>query len=202
MPLPTYLKSFLLVRKLLGKERVYSIVVSQYIRVIYGLGAEEKLHWSIVVITDERNLKGHIYQIVTGGPGSIRNGTTWEMTTSDKASLYKSSKCLGGVRIGSVREGQMDSLDKVSGSRGFILAQRSSSRLTHISQAIRRNIPVPKSKDWNCRDWVMECIETMKEYGWADRRLCRQEDLFPAMKQASALTAQLECQTVIALDDA
>ncbi|EIW61309.1 uncharacterized protein TRAVEDRAFT_95718, partial [Trametes versicolor FP-101664 SS1] len=149
--------------KLIGKERVYSIVVSQYIRVIYGLGAEEKPHWSIVIITDERNLKGRMYQIVTGSPGSIRNGTTWELATSDKASLYKSSKCLGGVRIGSVREGQMDSLNK----------------------EIRRNIPVPKSKDWNCRDWVMECIEIMQENGWADHRLRRQEDLFPAMKQAS-----------------
>ncbi len=130
MKLPTYLTSLLLFRRLVGKERLYSIVVSQYIRGIYGLGDEEQLHWSILVLTNEQKLEGRVYQILTGGPQSMRNRTTWELDIRDKVSLHKSFRSLGGVSIGSIRERQFDHLHRVCSPCRFIVTRRSNSRPT------------------------------------------------------------------------
>ena len=73
-----------------------------------------------------------------------------------------------------------------------------------MRQAITSHLPVDtdKPEGWNCRDWVMECIEIMKEGGWAYDDIKSQGDLFPALKQASVLTEKQGRPAVVNLGEA
>ncbi|KAH9884920.1 hypothetical protein C8Q73DRAFT_796037 [Cubamyces lactineus] len=165
-------------RKLLGKES-YPIVVSQYKRSNFGVGNEEDLHWAIVIMTDEDKLEGRMYQAVNR-INDTRDGVTWDISTAEKVSLERSSRCLGGVCIGVVKQKELSTLDK----------------------ALLENAPLAKSTEWNCRDWVMECIAIMKDGGWVADGIYRQQDLIPAMKQASALTVEVGQPALVDFDGA
>ncbi|KAH9855449.1 hypothetical protein C2E23DRAFT_724361 [Lenzites betulinus] len=169
-----------LLRHILRLEE-YSIVVSQYERGCYSVGNEEQFHWAIVIITNENERKGYMYQAVNKvsrtpeGLGVV----VWELSTSDEVSLEKSRRCLGAVRVGVVKQKELQDLHK----------------------AIVNHPPVDTGKPdgWNCRDWVMECIEIMKEGGWAYDGINQQGDLFPTLKQASVQTKELGRLSVLAL---
>lgn len=55
---------------------------------------------------------------------------------------------------------------------------------------------------WNCRDWVMECVEIMREGGWVFDDIHQQADLLPAMRRASVLTKEHHRATVVDFDAA
>ncbi|KAI8989888.1 hypothetical protein BD414DRAFT_460186 [Trametes punicea] len=164
-------------RKLLGKEEC-SIMVAQYKRSNYSVGDEEHFHWAIVVMTGENGLEGRVYQAVNR-INDTRDGVAWDISTAKAVSLEKSIKCLGGVRIGIITKKNLKELDK----------------------ALLANTPEARSPEWNCRDWVMECIAIMQAEGWVYNNIRRQEDLLPAMKQASILTMEKGLPVVVELSD-
>ncbi|KAI0371436.1 hypothetical protein BV20DRAFT_1051465 [Pilatotrama ljubarskyi] len=150
-------------RKVLGREE-YSVVVAQFKTSEFGAGDEENLDWALVIIVDEDELVGGTYQ----AKPRLKNhygGGACIVATSDREPLAESSRCLGGVRIGTINRSEVNDLES----------------------RILRHAPRVKSKEWTSRDWVMDCISIMQNRGWVPRGIRRQEDLFPGLKQASSL---------------
>lgn len=92
----------------------YSIVIAQYERGNFGVGTEEHLHWAIIVVINEEKQEGRMYQAINR-PMNTPHGPVvgWELSTSQNASLDKSHKCLGAVRIGIVKQKELEKLSSV-----------------------------------------------------------------------------------------
>ena len=92
----------------------YSVVVSQYLRSNYYLGDEEKFHCALIVLTQFKEQIGPLWQAVnyivptTGGQGV----EVWRID-SQNATLWKTTKCMGGVIIGRINPDEMDDFSKV-----------------------------------------------------------------------------------------
>jgi len=121
----------------------YPIVIAQYKRDEYGVGDEEHLHWALIVIKSKDQLAGHCFQAIDRHYSDGR-GTVWSPHYAPHASLEKTTKCLGGVQIGSVRARELDDLVAI----------------------IRHHPTAPKFDGWNCRDWIIEVIELLRGKGW------------------------------------
>ncbi|KAH9933795.1 uncharacterized protein B0H18DRAFT_870202, partial [Fomitopsis serialis] len=145
----------------------YALVIAQYKRGHYGVGDEESFHWALVVIAGEHDLSGPMYQ-VTNRINHTRDGVAWDISYADSVSLMKSSMCLGGVRIGTIMKSDLKEFKKI----------------------VAGNTPQPDSDQWNCRDWIMQCLRLLEGKGWLSDGIRTQQDLFPLLKQASLLTVQ------------
>ncbi|EIM79802.1 uncharacterized protein STEHIDRAFT_26097, partial [Stereum hirsutum FP-91666 SS1] len=147
----------------------YPIAVVQYERADYSVGNEEHLHWALIVITNEGDLTGPCWQVVDRHYSDGR-GVVWELFDGNEVRLKMTKKCLGGVKIGTVKDKDLEFFATVSAQ----------------SQA-----PVPKFEGWNCRDWVIEAIGhlALAQKGWiATGGVPDQAALLPALKRASAQT--------------
>lgn len=96
-------------RKTLGTAK-YAIIVTQYERWSYSIGSEEQLHWAIIVRTGEDIFQsGPMYQVHLN-----RATGAWELSTLPKVIPEESAKCLGGLRVGTVRQRELKGLRRVS----------------------------------------------------------------------------------------
>jgi hypothetical protein len=147
----------------------YPIVIAQYKRDEYGVGNEEELHWALIVITSRDNLQGHCFQAVDRNYSDGR-GKVWAPHYAPKASLRKTTKCLGGVQIGSVKARNLDGLIEL----------------------IQSHPTTPKFDGWNCRDWILEVIELLGAKGWISEDFTSegntQTRYLRSLRQASANT--------------
>ena len=124
----------------------YPIVIAQYKRDDYGVGSEQYLHWALIVLTSKEELEGHCFQAVDRHYSDGR-GTVWEPHYTPSASLRKTTKCLGGVQIGSVKARKLDALVML----------------------VRAHPTTPKFEGWNCRDWILEVVELLATEGWINK---------------------------------
>lgn len=91
---------------------VYRIVVAQYTRLGYNVGQEEDFHWALVLLRPNKSA-GYAYQ-VTNDVVSLGDGVgkvIWKHQHQD-IDLDKSSKCKGGVVIGTLHESDMAEFNK------------------------------------------------------------------------------------------
>lgn len=150
------------------------IVIAQYKRDDMGVGQEEKLHWALIIITDARELSGPCFQLVDRTyrhPDGRIKSFSWNIH-SVQAVLSKTTKCLGGVQVGCVR----------------------ASELATVCDLINSHAPVPKSPEWNCRDWISEVLGLLHKRYCIDTRIlppgARPIDcLLPSLRWASRATA-------------
>ncbi|CAA7263960.1 unnamed protein product [Cyclocybe aegerita] len=154
----------------------YPIVLAQYKRDGWGVGHEEHLHWALMTITDTNRLRGHCFQAVDRVYADER-GKVWSLHYAKDASLERTSKCLGGIQIGSVKARKLDSLLEI----------------------IQQHSTVPKFAGWNCRDWILEVVETLACKGWIHERFAAaheaanpQEVFLTGLRIASRATAAIQ----------
>lgn len=98
------------------------------------------------MLTSKEELEGHCFQAVDRHYSDGR-GTVWEPHYTPSASLRKTTKCLGGVQIGSVKARKLDALVTL----------------------VRAHPTIPKFEGWNCRDWILEVVELLATEGWINK---------------------------------
>lgn len=108
-----------LLQGLFGHENEYPIAVVQYERADYSVGNEEHLHWALIVITNEGDLTGPCWQVVDRHYSDGR-GVVWELFDGNEVRLKMTKKCLGGVKIGTVKDKDLEFFATVSAQSGAV----------------------------------------------------------------------------------
>ena len=92
----------------------FSLVVMQYERADFSVGHEEELHWAIVAVSSNKSgiIVGAMWQVINRKYSDGR-GLVWELSHRTQVELNKSSKCLGGVIIGSIKGKDVEMLNTV-----------------------------------------------------------------------------------------
>lgn len=100
--------------KLFGGKSDLPLVVVQYKRDEFGVGTEDKLHWAIVAVSSNKSgtVIGAVWQVVNRVYSDGR-GIVWSMHHRSEVELNASSKCLGGVIIGSIKGKDVEKLNTV-----------------------------------------------------------------------------------------
>ncbi|RDB19909.1 hypothetical protein Hypma_012968 [Hypsizygus marmoreus] len=134
-------------------NRVYPIVIAQYQRDDFGVGGEHMLHWALVVLWNKEDpFEGHAYQAIDRHYSDGR-GVIWKQHDIDIV-LNNTVKCLGAIQIGEVKARKFKDL------HGLIVGYPT--------------VPKAHVPGWNCRDWVLEVVELLREKG------CIYESVYPA----------------------
>ncbi|KAL1661291.1 hypothetical protein GGF50DRAFT_90735 [Schizophyllum commune] len=155
--------------KLFGGKSDLPLAVVQYKRDDFGVGTEENLHWAIVAVSSNKSgtIVGAVWQVINREYSDGR-GLVWELSHRTQVVLNKSSKCLGGVIIGSIKGKDVEMLNNLIQSN---------------------HMPQVKSQGWNCRTWVMEVIQyTLMLKGWASKPIATEASLLPSLRVASKTT--------------
>ncbi|KAK7682216.1 hypothetical protein QCA50_014803 [Cerrena zonata] len=145
-------------------NKSHYIVVAQYKRADYGVGAEENFHWAIIILEDineDAALCGPCYQVFDRHFNDER-GVEWHLYNKP-VTLGRTDKSLGGVVIGTVK--QKD--------------------LVELGQILSAHLPIVKFEGWNCRDWVIEAIQLLRVKGWIPTDIKEQASLLPSLRAAS-----------------
>ncbi|KAJ7106970.1 hypothetical protein C8R44DRAFT_744847 [Mycena epipterygia] len=148
----------------------YPVVIAQYERDDKGVGHENSLHWSLLVIQNMEELKGPTFHAVDR---TTRDGVT---------NLVKTSKCLGLVQIGSVKARDLKSFIELVGD----------------NDQEKGHATIPKYPGWRCKEGVLEVIELLREQdvNWVDERILRpgsqptRETFLPAMTRVARATVE------------
>ena len=100
--------------KLFGGKSDLPLAVVQYKRDDFGVGTEENLHWAIVAVSSNKSgtIVGAVWQVINRKYSDGR-GLVWELSHRTQVELNKSSKCLGGVIIGSIKGKDVEKLNTV-----------------------------------------------------------------------------------------
>lgn len=100
--------------KLFGGKSDLPLAVVQYKRDDFGVGTEENLHWAIVAVSSNKSgtIVGAVWQVINRKYSDGR-GLVWELSHRTQVVLNKSSKCLGGVIIGSIKGKDVEMLNTV-----------------------------------------------------------------------------------------
>ena len=100
--------------KLFGGKSDLPLAVVQYKRDDFGVGTEENLHWAIVAVSSSKSgtIVGAVWQVINRKYSDGR-GLVWELSHRTQVELNKSSKCLGGVIIGSIKGKDVEMLNTV-----------------------------------------------------------------------------------------
>ncbi|KAJ7027727.1 hypothetical protein C8F04DRAFT_1237990 [Mycena alexandri] len=155
------------------------VVIAQYSRDDYGAGQEEFLHWALMVIVKRGSLEGPTWHAIDKHrpDGQV----FWERAYLPKASLLRTSKCIGLVQIGIVKARDLKSFISVVGSGDPSTGHPVS----------------PSFQGWRCKDWVLEVIEIIRETeGWIDEsvlapgRPATREVFYPALRRVAQATQQ------------
>ncbi|TFK57513.1 hypothetical protein OE88DRAFT_1651269 [Heliocybe sulcata] len=146
-------------------ELAYPVVIAQYKRDDYGVGKEEHFHWALIIVQDKQTLGGYVIQAVDRAVQG--HGPTWHIDCRAVDSLSRSSKCLGGVQVGSIKHGAFHSFVQAVHQHGV----GSSSR-----------------PGWRCKDYVLELLEMLRTYGSMHVQHLRVEVFLPALREASRRT--------------
>ncbi|KAI5887668.1 uncharacterized protein SCHCODRAFT_02680727 [Schizophyllum commune H4-8] len=152
--------------KLFGGKSDLPLVVVQYKRDEFGVGTEDELHWAIVAVSSNKSgtIVGAVWQVINRVYSDGR-GIVWSMHHRSEVELNASSKCLGGVIIGSIKGKDVEKLNTLIESN---------------------HVPQVRTKDWNCRSWVMEVIQyTLMPKGWANVPIATEASLLPSLKVAA-----------------
>lgn len=96
-----------------NRNEDYPIAVIQYERDGYSVGQEQHLHWALIVITNDDGMSGPCWQALDRHYSDGR-GIVWELYDGKVVRLMSTRKCLGGVKIGSVKKEELESMAKVS----------------------------------------------------------------------------------------
>lgn len=81
-------------------SKEYDIAIVQYERADFGVGAEEELHWAIVLLPSGSETKGRAFQVIDRHYQDER-GVQWSLHDAAE-NLRQTKKCLGGVKVGKV----------------------------------------------------------------------------------------------------
>ncbi|KAI0322763.1 hypothetical protein OF83DRAFT_426455 [Amylostereum chailletii] len=92
-------------------SKQHRIAVVQYERADYSVGAEEELHWAIIVITDTTYQTGPAFQAIDRHYTNTQE-VVWSLFAKD-VNLGSTRKCLGGVYVGTVKASDLESLHQV-----------------------------------------------------------------------------------------
>ncbi|KAJ3745817.1 hypothetical protein DFH05DRAFT_1055928 [Lentinula detonsa] len=158
---------FSILNQIFGNNETYPIVVIQYERDGFSVGREDQFHWALIVITDEKEKSGPCWQALDRHYSDGR-GVIWELYDGKVVHPERTTKCLGGVKVGSVKKSELKSLKEILGALQ----------------------PAPKFHEWNCRDWVVEAILCLQVNGWISEGVIPSQDfLLTGLREASAQTA-------------
>lgn len=169
----------------LSSNSEFPIVVAHYERADFTVGDEKEFHWALVVIKESSDLTGPAWQAIDRHYSDGR-GVVW-LLDAREVHLASSRRCMGGVCIGNIGQGDIPALDEVSEPNEFY----SLPSCLNEMQLIKTNTPSPKFEGWNCRDWIMETIELLKARGWVTAPVTSQSSLIPSLKRASVETLRL-----------
>lgn len=98
-----------IVKKIQPSTKVFNIHVVQYERDDHSVGSEQHLHWAVVLLIDGDS-RGPCFQIVDR---RFRDGRVeWSIADRD-VDLRRTTKCLGGVTIGTIKERELNVLRTV-----------------------------------------------------------------------------------------
>ena len=104
----------------MNTHKLYYIVVAQYKRDDFDVGAEENFHWALFVLEgiDDRavSVSSPCYQVFDR---HYHDGRVEWVLFHRHAVLDKTGKWLGGVVIGRVKESELATLDKVCSTFGM-----------------------------------------------------------------------------------
>ena len=100
----------------------HPLIIAQYEQADFTVGNEEELHWVLVVLTNAQELKGPCWQAIAYNYSDER-GTRWQLV-SVEVGLSDSEKCLGGVRIGSIKPEDLQVMEEVSATPLSLSAYR------------------------------------------------------------------------------
>ncbi|KAJ3972422.1 hypothetical protein EV361DRAFT_970872 [Lentinula raphanica] len=135
-------------KELFSSNKEHTIAVIQYERDGYSVGREDQLHWALVVVTSDESQTPMILQLYDG----------------HKVYLEHTTKCIGGVKVGSIKKSELKSLKEI----------------------LSAHHPTPKFPGWNCRDWVIEVIAILQQNGWIYQGVIpSQAFLLPGLRSAS-----------------
>ncbi|KZT23757.1 hypothetical protein NEOLEDRAFT_1135863 [Neolentinus lepideus HHB14362 ss-1] len=153
-------------------ELPYPVVIAQYKRDDYGVGKEEHFHWALVIIYDKQTLAGYAIQAVDR---TVRGEEpTWQIDCRVISSLSRSSKCLGGVQVASIKH---------TAVQGFL-------------QAVHEHgIGSSARPGWRCKDYVLELLEVLRTYGTLQIQHLSVEAILSALRDASGKT---HAQSIVA----
>ncbi|KAJ3779390.1 hypothetical protein FB446DRAFT_630031 [Lentinula raphanica] len=154
-------------KELFSSNKEHTIAVIQYERDGYSVGREDQLHWALVVVTSDESHDpaGPCWQVYDR---HYNDGTViWELYDGHKVYLEHTTKCIGGVKVGSIKKSELKSLKEI----------------------LSAHHPTPKFPGWNCRDWVIEVIAILQQNGWIYQGVIpSQAFLLPGLRSASVLT--------------
>ncbi|TFY52079.1 hypothetical protein EVG20_g10716 [Dentipellis fragilis] len=154
-----------IIRNVLGLEPPdYQLVVVCYQSRPPTTNEDEQLQWQLQVIKNADELSGPNFEL-TDVDGEGKPLVRWIMKDEQDKVLVGDASCQGGVRIGAVKESDLDAL------RSVVYAQ---------------SLPlVSDHRDWGKR-WIVSILPAMIKGGWVDRKLevVPQESLEEALEDA------------------
>ncbi|KAK7681483.1 hypothetical protein QCA50_015575 [Cerrena zonata] len=162
-----------------NNDKLNHIVIAQYKRAEYSVGAEENFHWAIIVLEKigaGDGFEGPCYQVFDRHYNDER-GIQW-ILFNKAVSLDRTEKTLGGISIGTIKRKDLEELDQI----------------------LSNHLPVVKFAGWNCRDWVMEAIGLLRAKGWIPHEITEQATLLPALREASAISDARQRPIIVPFD--
>lgn len=149
----------------------YPIVIVQH-RYSAVVPADDEMRWSLMILTTFNLYKlaipsepvhgvemaGQAFAVAPQSSDTRETNygqdISWTMTHSRDMRLSMVNdphkKCLGGVKLGSIAKDNRD-------------PKEVQEELAEVVELMKSHQPIPKSEDWDCRDWLLEVVGLLRE---------------------------------------